>query len=75
MTTDPFTQDFDVVIPPVKPSPLGKFLGYENGWQTTPPEREKCREKRHIIETMRKGSTSLNYCPICDYYWKTESSD
>jgi len=75
MTPDPFTQDFDIVLPVVKPNPLGKFLGYENGWQVVPPEREKCREKRHIIETMRKGSTSLNYCPICDYYWKTESSD
>jgi hypothetical protein len=52
-----------------------KDLGYANGWQKTPEIVEHCQKKDHVVEGEVVGNCLVErWCPICDYYYRIDSS-
>jgi len=53
-----------------------KNLGFENGWESTPPEVVGCRLQEHIINWGKISySITESVCPICKIKWFTDSGD
>jgi hypothetical protein len=55
-----------------------KYLGWMNGWTSTPPEYTKCQKLGHIMHDIsysNRGSHHTKHCEICKIYCNYDSSD
>jgi hypothetical protein len=52
------------------------FIGWANGWATTPPELADAKKKGYSFysEYTSRGETTI-YCPEGNFYYKYDSSD
>ena len=60
-----------------------KNLGYVSSWgETPPPEIVKCNSLGHVLKDVvrfdfyyrLRGCVTEKYCPICNYYYRIDSS-
>jgi len=53
-----------------------KNLGWANGWEETPPDVVKCNSLGHVLKDVKSNWSCVTekYCPICNYYYKIDSS-